>query len=152
MCFVTGETHFSLAVITNLHLLGEESSQDPSCYVFNSSEEAHDKVKVMMTLKSFLKFVYSKENRATKVSSAKFNHLKLVESGVTLPKQPNRSDCGVYALQFSEEICIGLSNVANIRNPKYAVKTEDFCTQELAFDHNKVVVCFFVYFNSNFKL
>ena len=43
---------------------------------------------------------------------------------------------------ISEEICIGLSNVAHIRNPKYAVKTENFCIQELAFDHNKVVVCF----------
>jgi len=93
----------------------------------------------MTTMKSYLRFVYSKESRATSASSAKLNYLKLVESGVTLPtpgpKQPNRSDCGVYALQFSEDICIGLSNVANIRNPKYAVKTEDFCIQELAFDH-----------------
>lgn len=96
----------------------------------------------MTTMKSYLRFVYSKESRATSASSAKLNYLKLVESGVTLPtpgpkqpNQPNRSDCGVYALQFSEDICIGLSNVAHIRNPKYAVKTEDFCIQELAFDH-----------------
>lgn len=40
------KTHFSLAVVTNVHLLGEESSQDPSCYCSTAQKKLMIKSKL----------------------------------------------------------------------------------------------------------
>lgn len=148
MCFVTGEDHISLVVVTNLHLL-DVSDKKPFCYVFNSSDDLHNERLVLETITSYLKFANG-ERSAGKTKGAikskrveKIMNLQLIDSGLTLPKQPHSAHCGLYALQFAEEIYISLSKNDVIRSKaKYEVVTSDFCNDKLAFAHETVVVCF----------
>jgi hypothetical protein len=155
MCFVTGDDHISLVVVTNLHLLGVSDKQ-PFCYVFNSSDDRHNERRVLETITSYLQFANG-ERRAGNTSKAiklnrveKIKNLQLRDSGLTLPKQPNSAHCGLYALQFAEEIYISLSkNDVIRRDAKYEVVTSDFCNDKLAFAHEAVLVCFcLLYLNS----
>ena len=149
MCFVTGESHFSLVVVTNLHLLGDNVT--PSCYVFNSLENSHDKTQVLATMKSYLLYgheqeIFMKKSRAIgNVRKKLINEMRLVDTKLRLSMQPNATDGGVYSLQYAEEIYISLTKVASIREEKYKVVTEDFCSKNLEFGHDLVLVCF-VYF------
>ena len=60
-------------------------------------------------------------------------------STYSCPTQPNLYDCGVYSLQFAEEIIANLSKCGKEWGHKTVIDAGDFCN--ISFDKETIKVC-----------
>jgi len=116
--------HFSLAVVTNLrNLLKNTPATRPQILIFDSKQDATDKISstgfhngqdTATAIRGMLSFAFRREFPGSEdLEHAKTSilgmQIKIPLTRVQYPKQENDDDCGVFVLQYIEEILFRMS-------------------------------------------